>query len=89
MSAVLALHLASPSALAICPLADWCSLDAAYRAAVAPQQETVNEPSVKHHYWRYRMHGTLEQWAENAAWVATVRRMVQESGRDASQAPPL
>jgi len=83
MAAVAELHLASPSALAIFPLADLFSLDEAYCAAVAPEEEAINEPSVKHHYWRYRMHGTLEEWAGNEKWVAGVRRMVEESGRDA------
>ena len=80
-SVILAQHLASPAALVVVPLQDWLALDAAHCAAVPPLSETVNDPTVKRHYWRYRMRGTLEQLAENGEWTAAVRALVEQSRR--------
>ena len=82
MSAILALHLASPAALAIFPIQDLLALDGAYCAAVSPEEEQINDPTVKRHYWRYRMRDSLESLAANAAWVEGIRAMVANSGRD-------
>lgn len=53
-------HLASPAMLTILPLQDWMSIDEALRFA-DPEAERINVPANPNHYWRYRMHITLEQ----------------------------
>ena len=53
-------HLASPAMLTILPLQDWMSIDGNIRFA-DPDAERINVPANPTHYWRYRMHITLEQ----------------------------
>ena len=50
----------SNSILAILPLQDWMATDEALRQAEA-ETERINVPANPNHYWRYRMHITLEQ----------------------------
>lgn len=56
---VLDLQLKSPSMFCIIPLADWLSADGGLRRE-NPYEEQINEPADVHHYWRYRMHLTVE-----------------------------
>ena len=53
-------HLASPAMLTILPLQDWMSIDGNLRFD-DPDAERINVPANPTHYWRYRMHLTLEQ----------------------------
>ena len=46
--------------LTILPLQDWLSIDGTLRFA-DPEAERINVPANPTHYWRYRMHITLEQ----------------------------
>ena len=50
----------SNSILAILPLQDWMATDEALRQT-NPASERINIPANPNHYWRYRMHITLEQ----------------------------
>ena len=84
MRCILAQHLASPAALAIFPMQDVCALDAHYCASVPPDTELINDPTVKRHYWRYRMRDSLEELAANTQWADTLRQLVHASGRDVS-----
>ena len=56
---VLEKNLASPSMLAIFPLQDWLSIDGTLRNPDATS-ERINIPAVPDHYWKYRMHLTIE-----------------------------
>ena len=56
---ILDLQLKSPSMFCIIPLADWLSADGDIRRE-NPAEEQINEPANSHHYWRYRMHLTVE-----------------------------
>ncbi|MDR0987997.1 MAG: 4-alpha-glucanotransferase [Prevotellaceae bacterium] len=58
--AILCRQLQAGSMLCILPLQDWLSIDAQLRSADAAG-ERINVPSDPHHYWRWRMHLTLEQ----------------------------
>ncbi|MFR9534569.1 MAG: 4-alpha-glucanotransferase [Rikenellaceae bacterium] len=53
-------HLASPAMWVILPLQDWMSIDESLRAK-DPEAERINVPSNSRHYWRYRMHCTIEE----------------------------
>ncbi len=57
---IVARHLASPSMLMILPLQDWLSLSEELRSGDI-ERERINIPAVAHHYWRYRMHLSLEE----------------------------
>jgi 4-alpha-glucanotransferase len=46
-----------------------------------PDDEKINEPSNPKHYWRYRMHVTLEHIIEHTAFVSKLRGMIAGSGR--------
>jgi 4-alpha-glucanotransferase len=50
----------SSSILAILPLQDWLATDESLRQA-DPASERINIPANPNHYWRYRMHLTLEE----------------------------
>lgn len=53
-------HTASPAMLAVLPLQDWLAVDAGLRRRVAAEEQ-INIPAIPDHYWRYRMHLTLEE----------------------------
>lgn len=78
--AILRNHLWAPSMLAIFPLQDWLSLDGTLRR-IHPQEERINVPSNPRHYWRYRMHLTLEQLLESDTLNDQIRTMIFETGR--------
>ena len=66
-------NMASPSMLAILPLQDWLSIDGTIRNPEAAS-ERINIPSVADHYWRYRMHITLEDLCK----ADSLNRKIQE-----------
>ena len=57
---IIAQHLASNSMWSILPWQDWMSIDETLRRD-NPEEERINVPSNPEHYWRYRMHMTLEE----------------------------
>lgn len=73
-------HLNSPAMLVILPLQDWLALDASLRCA-DPSSERINIPADSRHYWRYRMHITLEDLLKEKDFNSKVGRLVQECGR--------
>lgn len=77
---IIYMHLNSPSMLAILPLQDWLSMDGKLRRE-NPQEERINVPANSRHYWRYRMHLTLEELLEQEDFNRRIRRMIGESGR--------
>lgn len=77
---ILELHLQSPSMFCIIPLQDWLSADGQLRRQ-DPREEQINEPSDPHHYWRYRMHLTLESLLSADDFNNTLRAKIAASGR--------
>lgn len=73
-------HLSSPAMLTILPLQDWLSIDATLRRH-DPSQERINIPANPRHYWRYRMHLTLEQLLCEDEFNNQVRIMIQTNHR--------
>lgn len=53
-------HLSSNSMWSILPWQDWMSIDETLRHD-NPDDERINVPSNPKHYWRYRMHMTIEE----------------------------
>jgi len=66
--------------LTVLPLQDWLSMDGALRRS-NPDEERINVPANPRHYWRYRMHLTLDQLAEADGFNAILSGMIADSGR--------
>jgi 4-alpha-glucanotransferase len=77
---VLAQHLYSPAMWAIFPLQDLLAMDGALRR-ISPQEEQINVPANPTHYWRYRMHLSLEELIEARSFSEALRQLVQDAGR--------
>ena len=77
---IVARHLASPSMLAILPLQDWLSLSEELRAEDI-ERERINIPAVAHHYWRYRMHLSLEELLSASDYNERVAKLIKEGNR--------
>ena len=74
-------HLQSPSMLCILPLQDWLSISGSARYGGSPSEERINVPANPRHYWRWRMHLTLEELLSRSPLTARLRELVQASGR--------
>ena len=74
------LQLKSPSMLCILPLQDWLSTDGALRRQ-NPADEQINEPANPRHYWRYRMHLSVEELLNQDSFNSMIARKIQESDR--------
>ncbi|MDD6314844.1 MAG: 4-alpha-glucanotransferase [Porphyromonadaceae bacterium] len=77
---ILDLNLQSPSMLCIIPLQDWLSADGALRRE-NPADERINIPANPKHYWRYRMHLTVDQLMAANTFNATLRDHIKGAGR--------
>ena len=73
-------HLAAPAIWVILPWQDWMATDKKLRNP-DPLSERINIPSNPQHYWRYRMHLTLDQLLKAKVFNAKVKEMVLRSGR--------
>jgi len=82
--------LAGGSMWCILPLQDWLGIDPRLRHPVAGD-ERINVPAIPRHYWRYRMHLTVEELLAAAEFTRRVARMIAESGRnpDCSTSGPV
>ena len=68
-------HLACPSMLCILTLQDWLATDGTLRLADA-NAERINIPANPRHYWRYRMHLTLELLIQETEFNEKIRSMI-------------
>ena len=73
-------HLESPSMLTLISWQDWTSIDQLWRANDV-QQERINVPANPKHYWRYRMHMTVEVLLQQIDFNAKIKEMIESSGR--------
>ncbi|MBQ4002628.1 MAG: 4-alpha-glucanotransferase [Bacteroidaceae bacterium] len=73
-------HLSSPSMLCLLSLQDWLATDEALRRPNAAE-ERINEPANSRHYWRYRMHLTLETLVSHTDFSERLRGIIVQSGR--------
>lgn len=74
-------HLYSNSILCILSLQDWLSTDEQWRNPNA-QEERINVPANPRHYWRYRMHLTLEQLMKAESLNDRIRTLIKQTGRN-------
>ncbi len=77
---IISRHLTSPSMLCLLSLQDWLSMDERLRL---PDQnaERINIPANPRHYWRYRMHLTIEQLMAADSFNDELRTLIAHSGR--------
>lgn len=73
-------HLNSPAILTILPLQDWLSVSGDLRRE-NPQEEQINVPANPFHYWRYRMHLTLEELLDQKVFNESIKDRIKNSGR--------
>ena len=77
---ILEQHLWSPAMLTVLPLQDWLSMDPVLRRE-NPNEERINVPANSRHYWRYRMHLTVEKLAAAKEFNETLTGLIAACGR--------
>ena len=78
---ILSQHMKSPAMLAILPLQDYMACDGDVRYPGNPADERINIPAIPRHYWRFRMHCTLESLIANDSFNQHIRTLVEAAGR--------
>ena len=78
--AVVRRHLESPAMWSIFQLQDLLGMDGEIRRSDV-EAERINIPADPKHYWRYRMHLTLEQLQKAKDFNTELRGLIQQSGR--------
>ncbi|HAN37596.1 MAG TPA: 4-alpha-glucanotransferase, partial [Chitinophagaceae bacterium] len=73
-------HLYSPAMWSIFQLQDLLGIDAGIRVE-NPNDERINIPADPKHYWRYRMHLSLEQLLASNDFNNDIASLVAQSGR--------
>jgi 4-alpha-glucanotransferase len=73
-------HLYSPAMWSIFQLQDWLGINEKIRRE-NPDEERINIPANPNHYWRYRMHFTLEELLKADEFNEEVKHYVAASGR--------
>ena len=66
--------------LCLLSLQDWMATDEDLRLADA-DAERINIPANPRHYWRWRMHLTLEQLMKAESLNEKIRSMIESTGR--------
>lgn len=79
-SQIISNHLATSSMLAIIPVQDWFAMDDAVRRPDC-SPERINVPADPNHYWRYRMHITLEDLMKADRLNEKIIALISGSGR--------
>jgi 4-alpha-glucanotransferase len=74
-------HLKSPAMLTVLPLQDYLAIDGEVRYGGDPADERINIPAIPRHYWRYRMHKTLEELIADTALCEHLRSLMQDAAR--------
>ena len=77
---IISRHLTSPSMLCLLSLQDWLSIDEKLRLPDA-NAERINIPANPRHYWRYRMHLTIEQLLQADELNYEIQTLIVQSGR--------
>lgn len=65
---------------AIFPLQDLLALKEEYATRVAAE-ETINDPTNPKHYWRYRVHVTMETLLKDKELTTVIKDLIRCSGR--------
>lgn len=79
--AIIRQHLNWHNMWTIMPLQDFLAMDGDLRRE-NPFDERINVPANPKHYWRYRMHFTLDTLVASASFNTMLRGMLHAAGRD-------
>ena len=71
-------HLECPSVLCILTLQDWLAIDEKLRYPDAAA-ERINVPANSRHYWRYRMHLTIESLLNNSSFTEHIKNIISKA----------
>jgi len=77
---ILRQHVEAPSMWAIFPLQDLLAVKEEYTTRPAAE-ETINNPTNPKHYWRFRVHVTLESLMKDKELKTTIKDLIRGSGR--------
>ncbi|HVY76479.1 MAG TPA: 4-alpha-glucanotransferase [Puia sp.] len=78
--AIVSQHLHSPAMWSIFQLQDLFGIDENIRRE-NPNDERINIPAIAKHYWKYRMHLTLEDLLEEKDFNEQLKEMLKNAGR--------
>ena len=78
--AIVLQHLFSPAMWSIFQIQDLMGMDSALRRE-NPEEERINVPANPNHYWRYRMHISLEKLLQEDAFNKELKGHIKNSGR--------
>ena len=73
-------HLSSPAMWSIFQIQDLLGINGKLRR-VFPNDERINVPSNPKHYWRYRMHISLENLLQQSEYNGELNEMIHSNGR--------
>lgn len=74
-------ELNSRSMLSILSLQDWMSIDARWRSSNV-KAERINIPANPQHYWRYRMHLSIEELMQAESLNNKMIELIEQTGRN-------
>ena len=77
---IISKHLHCPSLLCIITWQDWTSIDENLRNPDT-DIERINIPANPRHYWRWRMHITLEELMKDDGFNEQIKEMIEDSDR--------
>ena len=77
---IISRHLTSPSMLCVLSVQDWLAIDEKLRLPDA-DAERINIPANPKHYWRYRMHLSLEELAASKEFMENITELIAQGGR--------
>ncbi len=80
--AIVMQHLYSPAMWSIFQLQDLLGISEKLRRE-NPHEERINVPANSTHYWRYRMHLSMEDLLKETEYNKQIKELVENSGRDA------
>lgn len=78
--AIILQHLYAPAMWSIFQLQDLLGMSETLRRA-DPREERINDPSVAKHFWKYRMHLTLEELLKEDGFNNELKDYIHNSGR--------
>ncbi|OQP56476.1 4-alpha-glucanotransferase [Niastella populi] len=78
--AIVIQHLQSPALWATFQLQDLLGMNETLRRE-NPNEERINIPAMPKHYWRYRMHITLEQLLKEKEFNSELEEFIKDAGR--------
>jgi 4-alpha-glucanotransferase len=79
--AIVMQHLYSPAMWSIFQLQDLLGINEKLRRK-NPHEERINVPANPDHYWKYRMHITLDDLIKEKEFTLQLKELVQNSGRN-------